>query len=357
VDDIKVTDVTRHVAADVFLPGLVQSTTSAAVEALLGRLPVVDEFTYRYDEEAPACGWQEGRLHWVPIGRKRGNAGQISLVKRTISPVAERLINGMEAIIELRRQRELLATPDATPPGSPREAMLRYCQLPPLDQLPRAKAEDRERARELARSLLLCVQYDKPQQEFAVLVKDRGIGQPPSRMHKTLLSLGSSDKGDKFYLIGVFGQGGSSTYKSSKYSWIISRRAPDLLGGEADGVGWTLVKHIIPRGRRDPFYAYLAAHPDGRVPALPASAARAVGLEHGSWFAHIAYDFGGVGRRAATIRSLYQALNHVLFNPVLPFDTEIAGTKATIYGNGYRLSNLDSERKDLDKTFEHQPIA
>jgi hypothetical protein len=155
----------------------------------------------------------------------------------------------------------------------------------------------------------------------------------------------------------VFGQGGSSTYKSSKYSWIISRRAPDLLGGEADGVGWTIVKHIIPRGRRDPYFAYLAAHPDGRIPALPASSAQAVGLEHGSWFAHIAYDFGGVGRRAATIRNLYQSLNHVLFNPVLPFDTDIAGTKATIYGNGYRLSNLDAERKDLDKTFDPRTIA
>ena len=44
-------------------------------------------------------------------------------------------------------------------------------------------------------------------------------------MHRTLLSLGSSDKGDKPYLIGVFGQGGSSTYAASKYSWVLSRRA------------------------------------------------------------------------------------------------------------------------------------
>jgi hypothetical protein len=324
---------------------------------MLRQLPIIDESTYQFDDEDPARGWQEGRLHWVPIGRKRGNAGQISLVKRTINPLAERLVNGIEAIIEMMRQRELLATPGAPQPGSPREAVQRYFNLPPLDQLPRAQPQVWQRARDLARSLLLQLQYDKAQQEFAAVIKDRGIGQAPARMHRTLLSLGSSDKGDKFYLIGVFGQGGSSTYKSSKYSWIISRRAPDLLGGEADGVGWTIVKHIIPRNRRDPYYAYLSAHPDGRVPALPVSAAQGIGLEHGSWFAHLAYDFGGVGRRAATIRNLFQSLNHVLFNPVLPFDTDVAGTKAPVWGNGYRLSDLAAERKDLDKTFDPQPIA
>jgi hypothetical protein len=47
----------------------------------------------------------------------------------------------------------------------------------------------------------------------------------------------------------------------------------------------------------------------------------------------------------------------VLFNPVLPFDTDIAGTKAPVWGNGYRLSDLAAERKDLDKTFDPQTIA
>ncbi len=187
------------------------------------------------------------------------------------------------------------------------------------------------------------------------MIRDAGIGQPPSRMHKTLLSLGSSDKGDKPYLIGVFGQGGSSTYAASKYSWVVTRREPDLLGGEADGVSWTVVKEVFPRGRRDPYFAYLAAHPDGRVPALPTTVADVIGLKQGSWFAHIAYDFGQSG--SAITRNMYQALNHILNNPVLPFDTDIAGTKATIYGNGYRLSNLEPERKDLDKSFDPQPIA
>ncbi len=292
---MEITDIRKSVNVDTFLKDLTQSITSKAVEALLQKLPIVDEHTYQFSEEAPALGWKEGYLHWVPIGRKRGNAGQISLAKRPINPLAERLINGMEAIIEMMRQRELLFQPTAASPVSPREAVQRYFKLPPLEQIPLAQKQVREQARELARSLALQLKWDGKAKEFTVIVRDRGIGQTPARMHRTLLSLGSSDKADKPYLIGVFGQGGSSTYAASKYSWIISRRAIDLLNGEEDGIGFSIIKHIIPRGRRDHYFAYLAAHPNGRVPNLPVAAAQSVGLEHGSWFAHVAYDFGQSG--------------------------------------------------------------
>jgi len=118
----------------------------------------------------------------------------------------------------------------------------------------------------------------------AIFIEDDGIGQAPERMHETLLSLGSSDKGDKQYLIGLFGQGGSSTYAASEYSWCVSRRAPEVLDGKSDGVGWTVVRQVFPKARRDPYYAYLAAHPSGQVPALPGSAADAQ---------HLAAEFSG----------------------------------------------------------------
>ena len=62
--------------------------------------------------------------------------------------------------------------------------------------------------------------HDKRTREFTVAIEDEGIGQSPESMHKTLLSLGTTTKADKWYLIGVFGQGGSSAYAISKYSWL-----------------------------------------------------------------------------------------------------------------------------------------
>jgi hypothetical protein len=213
----------------------------------------------------------------------------------------------------------------------------------------------REYARELARKIRVRVLFEKKAREFAVFIEDDGIGQGPARMHETLLSLGSSDKGDKTYLIGLFGQGGSSTYAVSEFSWCISRRAHLVLDGQGDGVGWTVVKEVFPKGRRDPYYAYLAAHPSGAVTALPASAADAVNLEHGTRFAHLGYNFAGGG--SAVMRSLYTMLNHILYNPMLPLDLYAGNTVATIYGNGYRLSNASIDKKTLlDKTFQPQSI-
>ena len=349
------------VVATNLLRETLNATTIPAIEALLAQLQIADMNGYSFDEDNPDKGWTEGRFHWMPVGRDRGNAGRIRLAGKSIYPLAERLVNGMEALIELKRLRELKQSPTASVPNSPREAVARYFGIPSLDQILKSKAKVDgkpiwDHARDLARQLQLRLDFDKKRREFAVSIRDHGMGQTGAKMHRTLLSLGSSDKGDKPYLIGVFGQGGSSTYMASKYSWIVSRRAADILApGETDEVGWTVVRHIIPKGRRDPYFAYLATHPDGRVPTFPVAAADAVEFKHGSQFCHVGYDFGPFA--SAITRTLFQAMNHVLYNPVLPFETHVGGTVAPVWGNGYRLS--DRKIKDpeiLDKPFDSRPI-
>lgn len=194
---MKIADILKSGKQEAFLKDVTQAGSSQALEALLQRLPIADEQVYQFNEKNPAEGWKEGHLHWVPIGFRRGNAGQISLAKKPIAPLAERLVNGIEAIIELARQRELLKSSDAAAPSSPREAVQRYFKLPPLDQLPTAPKQVRDDARNLARRLTLQLRWDGKAKEFAVFIRDRGIGQAPMRIHQTLLSLGASDKGDK----------------------------------------------------------------------------------------------------------------------------------------------------------------
>jgi hypothetical protein len=353
------------VSAPDFMRKAVKAVTATDVDALLGELPITPEDDYIYHETNPDVGWRPGNFHWVPVGKERGNAGRINQANLPVNPIAERAINGMEAIVELARQRELAESPTALAPASPRDAVARYFQIPPLDQLPKldnseASKAIRVRARDLARQLRVRLLFDKPSREFTVAIEDDGIGQPPSTIHSTLLSLGSTTKADKWYLIGIFGQGGSSTYAvAKKYSWVMSRRAPDLLNGEEDGVGWTIIKHVFPKGMRDHYYAYLACHPDGRVPFVSKSVADEVGIKHGTRFVHTAYDFGRGG--SAITRQLYAAMNHVLFNPVLPFEIYVGPTAAIVYGNGYRMSSLGgskfTETPALDKTFPPQPVG
>jgi hypothetical protein len=300
----------------------------------------------------------------MPVGRDRGNAGRIKLANIPVNPIAERLINGMEALIELHRHRECAVRPDAAPPVSPREAVKRYFGLPSLDQLPKLDSSEssrkvRESARELARKLRVRLIWDKVSREFAVSIEDEGIGQPPALVHRTLLSLGSTTKADKLYLIGVFGQGGSSAYAASKYSWVISRGAADALDGQEDGVGWTAIKQVFPIGRRDPYFAYLAAHPDGRVPSISATHADTARIGHGTRFAHVGYYFGTGG--SAISQQMFRSLNHVLYNPVIPFELYTSEQPDVVYGNAFRLSNLGKTRKSavaaLDKSFPPQVVG
>lgn len=353
----------NHVTPVDFIAKAIKATTSLDVEALLQELPITPEREYAYDEENPEAGWQPGNFHWIPVGRERGNAGRIKQASQPVNPIAERAVNGMEAIIELARHRELLKDPDAPPPATPRDAVKRYFGLPALDQLPKldGSAESkaiRVKARELARQLRVRLLWDKTAKEFTVAIEDDGIGQPPAAIHRTLLSLGSTTKADKWYLIGVFGQGGSSAYSECQYSWVLSRRAKDLLQGATDGAGWSIIKRIVPEDRRDDYFAYLACHPNGSVPYISAGDADDAGIPHGTRFVHVDYDFGRGG--SAITRQLYTAMNHVLYNPVLPFDLFVSTTAATVYGNGYRLSSLghrDTAPAVLDKLFPPQPVS
>ncbi len=347
-----------------FITGALRAMTVADVEGLLSQLPITPEDEYTYDPSNPASGWRPGNLHWIPVGAERGNAGRIKQANQPVNPIAERAVNGMEALIEMARQRELLANASSAPPTSPRDAVLRYFGIPPLDELPKLDSSDsskavRAKARDIAKKLKVLLLFDKSSREFTVSIEDEGIGQTPESIHRTLLSLGSTTKADKWYLIGVFGQGGSSAYAVSEYSWVVSRRAPDLLNGESDGAGWTIIKHIFPKGRRDDYFAYLACSQDGRVPFISAADADTAKIRHGTRFVHIRYDFGRGG--SAITRQLYTTLNHVLYNPVLPFELYVASTAAVIYGNGYRLSSLgtnkSTEAPALDKVFPPQPVG
>jgi hypothetical protein len=348
------------------LRALLEARSVTQVEAILSTYPIVDPEAFQLDHDGKAVGkWRDGHLHWLPVGRDRGNGGRIKLAGHPTNPIAERLINGMEAVIELERLRELAQDKESPMPDSPRDAVMRYFGLPRLDSIPQMD-EPTERRKLLnvvdQVRLKLCIRlaYDKQSKQFSVVVCDEGTGQRPARIHRTLLSLGQTDKADKPYMIGVFGQGGSSAFATSEYSVIISRRAPDLVAEGDGGIGWSIVRQVFPKGRRDPYFAYLAASPDGSVPRFDGAIADSIGFKHGSHFCHIKYDFGGSG--SAVARALYQALNHVLFNPIMPYDlfTIDKERPELMQGTAQRLARqtaLLGPQKSLDKSFANQPVG
>src|SRR5438128_1388796 len=95
------TSISNHVVPAEFLSRAAKAVTSSDIEMLLSQLPITPEDEYIFNEEHPAAGWRAGSFHWIPVGRDRGNAGRIKLANQPVNPIAERAINGMEAIIEM----------------------------------------------------------------------------------------------------------------------------------------------------------------------------------------------------------------------------------------------------------------
>src|SRR6266478_2646036 len=129
---VEPTSLSDYIKPLAFINTAIKAITSADVDALLSQLPIIAEGNYTFREQDPEFGWRPGYFHWIPVGGDRGNAGRIKLANQPVNPIAERGINGIEAILELARQRELQREPGANPPTTPREAVRRYFSLPPL---------------------------------------------------------------------------------------------------------------------------------------------------------------------------------------------------------------------------------
>jgi hypothetical protein len=358
------TEITSIINPTELLTATTEAITAEAIDKIIATLPVVPEGEYRFNEEDPSHGWQPGKLHWYPVGGLLGNQANIKHAGSAVNPIGERVVNAFEALIELERQKELIADPAAVAPKSPRDAVRRYFDLPPLDELPdyteliRGMKPD-QYLRQLANRVQVSLRQQARGKEYTVIIEDDGIGQRADRIHKSLLSLGASDKPDKPYLIGMFGQGGSSSFHACECSWLMSRRASELPDHQGGGVGWTLIKRFKPPQRRTfEYWAYLAAAPDGRVPTLPEHAADAVQFGRGVRFGHIGYKFESSDQAFR----LFNSLNHLLFNPVLPYYllTKKGEKKDRMAGNSYRLSDLElagpGKRKDADIRLDNIPV-
>ena len=179
--------------------------------------------------------------------------------------------------------------------------------------------------------------------EPTIEVRDCGIGIHPSDFAGSILSLGQSDKGQKPYLVGMYGQGGSSIFDKCEYTVIVSRRHPQHLpAGRHDETGWTIVKRSL--NVRAPVYKYLVDPESGSVPTFSGSISDSVGLEHGTVIAHVDYkNTGGFATQEIT-NYAYYTLNYRLFNPLLTWTLSDRRSNAnisrTLRGIPYRVAQL-----------------
>ena len=231
---------TKQVNADL-LDELQRITTAAEVEELL-------------DRES---------LAWQPLGNQENNVRIVSSGSSPAQALAERMTNGIDAVIERA------VTEGTIPSGltSPREAVRALYDLDGDEYSSRSTTEVREKAEDTMTVRMLAGSDDNL---LTIETDDEGIGQRPDAFPETFLSLNEDGKITKPYLIGKYGQGGSNTFDFCEYAIIISQAST---GGN---IGWSIVRF---NERLDGTETYsdgvfeYCTRPDGKIPRIDATVA------------------------------------------------------------------------------------
>lgn len=270
-------------------------------------------------------------VEWVPFNGNPNNDGPISGNACPGRALAERLTNGIDAVLELKARKDL------DPPDSPHEAAARYFDLPPKAMV--HEWSDRK-IQALAEKVLTFRNWDIGIYE----IRDFGVGIRPEDMPNTILSLNRGNKQNKPYLIGKHGQGASNTLQFSELTLIATRHV------ESDEVGFTIVKASWENAdgskRKTPTYSYLVVN--GEIMRL--KAADCNGFPHGTCVRHFGYPQSFSKQTGRD--SIYGLSNRMLGDTVLPIVTENCRSKVTRSSNKERLPYFPHKHV-LKGTFNH----
>lgn len=284
-----------------------------------------------WDEER---GWEQGpdqlqefldnvgeRAVWADLNGSRSNDGPASVNSDPGRALAERWINGIDAMFEL------MASMDPDPlPTSPAEAASRYFGISP-EAVASIDAWSMTKLGKLAKESVDFRAYvtKKSSGRRSIFdIRDFGIGILPDNFPNTILSLNRSNKSDKPYLTGKHGQGAANTFQFSRLTVIVSRHA------NSDEIGFTFVAQFWkdPEGnyQRTPTYKYLTL--DGAIMRVKASELKR-DFTHGTLIRHIGYDKAFSGKLG--VDSIYGLTNQMLIDALLPISSTVCFSTARNY--------------------------
>lgn len=286
----------------------------------------VGEFIQRFKPE----------LEWEFLGGRETNENAVHLMEDPGNALNERVTNAIDACLE-----RAVHEGEIEDVQTPREAVEELWGLSKAGYTEMPQNWVTETARN---NINVSIEENGKKKRPVIQVADRGIGQRPENFEDTFLSLDKDSKLTKPYLIGKYGQGGSSTFRFCEYAIIISRHCD---GGD---IGWSIVKYD-PRTDDEEQYsmgAYMyATLPNGDIPTISEEEASDWG---GSIVRLIEYDATDFWHSLTPGKSnLYTVFHRTMFGSLFPFLLEDQRTERFSGYDGPRRRSVVGSRYRLDK--------
>jgi len=241
---------------------------------------------------------------WVPLGGKEGNFGLVNIGSDPGLAFVERITNAIDGVLE-RAARDVpperLAAID-----SPREASRDLFGIPDG----RLASLDDPAIEALASRVTVTISDGTASGRPTLEVSDRGAGISSDRMRTSILDLAGSNKLDKPYLAGAYGQGGSTTFGFTARGSIVASSAD----GREGAATYVRFSALDPRKNKNGRYEYLV-DANGDVPTFDAAR---VQFERGTLVRHFDFELPRYTGALATTDGLLGLAGAALFDPVLP---------------------------------------
>jgi hypothetical protein len=306
-------------------------------------------------------------VNWTPVGGYKDNIATINIGTDPAAGIAERITNAIDAVIELEWQKQ--GMPNDI--NNPRTAAQDWFSISEGKLRTIDNASDKK-IQELARKIRVTLRDSERDNYPTVEIRDQGIGIKGDDFSKTILSLHGQNKISKLFLMGAYGQGGSTALSYNNYTIVISRPAI-IEKKEKPLVSWTIVRINPGNVNSDKleWFEYCVDSRNGQPFSLELEENEFIA---GTLVRHIGMDLGKyTAKMTGPTSSLWYLVHHYLFDPIIPFT--ISGERQkdlnqgkienrSIFGNNRRLTkgggddkNLTQYQREVNLTFRDGKVT
>lgn len=267
-----------------------------------------------YDLNEKNLNLDKIKEYWNFVGDNPSNASVINMLKKGEKGLIERITNGIDAVIEKQVNKM-----DCIPISAGKVIQKAFPKYFAHCADIRRGDSIKNNACDAADQVIVAVSDGSRSSRPTFDVVDKGTGITGDNFSKTILSINKGNKlsKDKQYLIGAFGQGGSTSLSFAYATIIISKIS--------DQYFFTIVKQVDLSDYKNVAYVYLTI--DGKIPTLERDSEfeekwinSFIESESGTFIRMIEMDISQdiAQLDAAKPRGLADFINTELFNVGLP---------------------------------------
>jgi len=211
-----------------------------------------------FDLSEKGLSYTDIQDHWKFVGNNPSNGSVINILSKGEKGLIERITNGIDAVIEKK-----VATMGQSHPDSAKSVIkVAYPKYWKNCEEIRASKADKAQAYETRDEVIVAVSDGKRASRPTYDVVDHGTGITGDKFPETILSINHGNKlsSDKKYLIGAFGQGGSTSLSFAAATILISK--------VNDKYWFTIVKSVDLEDYKNSVFVYLTMN--GAIPEAEA---------------------------------------------------------------------------------------